>query len=100
MRFKDKKQEVAAMVEIVCLILSSGAVFLQIWILSSTIEAWFEGTTHGLVASVILSGVALLTCLLTAWTTTLDFTKGITEGRTWTYNPLTSFQKSKNDREN
>lgn len=97
MRFKDKKQEVADMVENVCLILSSGAVFLQIWILSSTIETWFEGTTHGLIASVILSGIALLTCLLTAWTTTLDFTKGISEGRTWTYNPSTSFQESRND---
>lgn len=100
MRFKDKRQEVTAMVESVCLILSCGAVFIQIWILSSTIETWFEGTTHGLVASVILSGAALLACLLTAWTTTLNFTKGITEGRTETYNPLTSFQKSENDREN
>ncbi|MCA9399998.1 MAG: hypothetical protein KC713_00090 [Candidatus Omnitrophica bacterium] len=93
MRFKDKKQEVTAMVESVCLILSCGAVFLQIWILSSTIEAWFEGTTHGLVASVILSAAALLTCLLTAWTTTLDFTKGITEGRTVTYQKTSSLNK-------
>lgn len=85
------------MVESVCLILSCGAVLLQIWILSSTIESWFEGTTHGLAASVILSGSALLTCLLTAWTTTLDFTKSIREGHSVTYNPLTSFQKSKND---
>lgn len=95
MKFKDKKQEVTAMVESVCLILSCGAVFLQIWILSSTIEAWFEGTTHGLVASVVLSGVALLTCLLTAWTTTLDFTKGITEGRTVSYNKVTDFKEGK-----
>lgn len=87
------------MVEVVCLILSCGAVLLQIWILSSAIETWFEGIIHGLVASVILSGMALSACLLTAWTTTFDFTKGISEGRTVTYNPLTSFRKS-DDTEN
>jgi len=83
------------MVESVCLILSCGAVFLQIWILSSAIEAWFEGTTHGLIASVILSGVALLTCLLTAWTTTLDFTKGIVEGGTVSYHKAADLKEGK-----
>jgi len=85
MRFKNKKQEVKNMVETVCLLLSGGAVFFQIWILSSALESWFENDTHGLIASVILSGVALLTCVLTAWTTTLDFSKGIAEGRTISY---------------
>lgn len=88
MRFKDKRQEIKDMTESVCLVLSSGAVFLQIWILSSTIEAWFEGSVQGLMASVILSGVALTTCLLAAWTTTLDFSKSITEGRTVSYNTM------------
>ena len=81
------------MVETVCLILSGGAVFLQIWILFSIIESWFRGETHGYWAAVILSGVALLTCALTAWTTTLDFTKGIREGRTVTYSPVHWFRK-------
>ena len=93
MKFKDKKQEIQGMIGSICLALSGGAIFLQIWILSSSIEAWFEGSTHGLVASVILSGFALLTCLLTAWTTTLDFSKGIAEGRTVSYNKITGLGK-------
>ena len=100
MKFKDKKQKIHEMIESICLILSGGAVFLQIWILSSSIEAWFEGNTHGLVAGAILSGIALLTCFLTAWTTTLDFDRGITEGRTLTYNPLTFFRKTKDAQKN
>lgn len=95
MRFKDKKQEIQGMVESVCLFLSGGAVFLQIWILSSMIESWFEGNTHGLIASVILSGFALSACILAAWTTTLDFSKGITEGRTVSYNKITDFKEEK-----
>lgn len=95
MRFKDKKQEIQGMIESICLFLSGGAVFLQIWILSSMIESWFEGNTHGLIASVILSGVALFACILAAWTTTLDFSKGITEGRTISYDRITKFGNRK-----
>ena len=94
MRFRNKAQEVKLMVETTCLILSGGAIFLQIWVLSWAIEGWFEGNTDGLVASVVLSGIALLTCILTAWTTTLDFTKGIREGRTQTYEKAARLDKT------
>lgn len=95
MRFKNKEQEVRGMMEAMGLILSGGAVFFQIWILSSAISAWFEGSTHGLAASVVFSGSALLICLLAAWTTTLDFSRGLTEGRTESYIRVTQDYKGK-----
>ena len=80
MRFRDSRASTIEMIETVCLLLSSGAVFLQIWILLSGFESFFKGQYDHLGASVILSGVALLVCGLAAWTTTLNFYKNGEKG--------------------
>ncbi|MCB9771556.1 MAG: hypothetical protein H6754_03315 [Candidatus Omnitrophica bacterium] len=85
MRFQNKKEEFAATVETVCLILSLGAVFLQIWVLISAIEAYLQGKYANLLPAVILSGIAFAGCGMSALLTRIDFLKGITEGRTKTY---------------
>ena len=74
MRFRDVKTETVQMVETICLILSLGAIFLQIWLLLSGLESFFRGEYDRLWATLALSVVALLCCALTAWTTTLDLT--------------------------
>lgn len=70
MRFKDQKSETAQMISNVCLILSLGAIFLQIWVLLSSVETFLEGNFEHLGAALLLSGIALLCCALTAFTTT------------------------------
>ena len=72
MRFRDVKSQTIEMVETVCLILTLGAIFLQIWIFLSSIESFLQGEYNRLWASVALSGLALLCCGLTAWTTTKE----------------------------
>ena len=71
MKFIDRKTETENMILVVCLILSLGAIFLQIWILSSSFESYLAGKTQTLMASLLLSGLALACCSLTAWTTFL-----------------------------
>lgn len=100
MKFSDKKIEAVRMIEMICLILSMGAVFLQIWVLSSALESYFEGRYDDLSASLILSGVAFLLCALTAWTTKINFMKGIQEGRTPTYTPFSLFKNKRNQPSN
>lgn len=58
------------MIENVCLILSLGAIFVQIWVLMSAVESYLEGETSHLLGAGVLSGIALLCCGLTALTTT------------------------------
>lgn len=74
MKFKNRHAENAQMIENVCLILSLGAIFTQIWILVSAMESYLEGKTSHLVGALILSGIALLCCGLTAATTTFSVT--------------------------
>lgn len=95
MKFQDKQAGIVGMVETVCLILSLGAIFLQIWILLSGLEAYFQGNPESLSGSLVLSGVAVFVCALAAWTTTIDFMKGLKEGRTVTYTGVTRFSKGK-----
>lgn len=74
MKFKNRQTENAQMIENVCLILSLGAIFIQIWILFSAMESHLEGESSHLMGAAVLSGIALLCCGLTAFTTTFTVT--------------------------
>lgn len=72
MRFKNRDQEVSATVVNVCVILSLGAIFLQIWILiAETNFVLGGGGAEYRWAGLGLSALGLACCALTAWTTTL-----------------------------
>lgn len=60
MRFANKREDFIRTVETVGLVISLGAVFFQIWVLISALEASFNGKFSNLFPSVILSGLALL----------------------------------------
>ncbi len=85
MRFANKKEDFLRTVEAVGLIISMGAVFLQIWILLSGIESFFKGNYSNLFPSMILSGFAFLACLFSIFLTKIDFLKGMNEGRSKSY---------------
>ena len=85
MRFKDWKAERFDTVTNVCLALSLGAIFLQIWVLIAGLESLLQGKHETLWASVLLSGIALICCALAAWTTLLNLHKGETDSRTPEY---------------
>ncbi len=85
MRFSNKKEDFVRTIETVALVISFGAIFLQIWILLSGIEAYFKGKYSNLLPSVILSGLAFMACGVSVLLTNIDFFKGMTEGRSKTY---------------
>jgi hypothetical protein len=85
MKFRDVRSETKKSIEIVCLLLSLGAIFFQIWILATTMESFFQGHKDRLLVGTILSFIAFCLCLLTAWTTGMEPMKGAEEGRTRTY---------------
>ncbi len=85
MRFSNKKEDFANTVETVGLMISLGAIFLQIWVLISGIEALFKGKYANLLPSVILSGLAFFACGMSVFLTQLSFLKGLTTGRTKIY---------------
>lgn len=85
MKFRDVRLETRKTIEVVCLILSLGSIFMQIWILATSLEAFFQGKIQHLLASVLLSMVAFGVCALTAWTTGMDLMKGSEQGRSKTY---------------
>jgi hypothetical protein len=93
MKFHDARKENRDAVELVCLILSLAAIFFQIWILSTSLEAYFQGHGNRLLPAVIFSLVSFLVCALTAWTTGMSFMKGMDEGRTRTYKKHTQFKE-------
>lgn len=68
------------MVENLCLILSLGAIFIQIWTLISAMESYLEGNFSHLGPTLALSGIAFACCILTAWTTTFDFSRKLRKG--------------------
>lgn len=74
MRFKDRNAEMMQSVENLCLILSLGAIFIQIWVLISAVDSYLAAKWHFLGAAMVLSGICLACCVLTAWTTTLNVT--------------------------
>ncbi len=85
MRFSNKKQDFMRTMETVALIISLGAIFLQIWVLLSGIEAYSKGQYANLLPSVILSGLAFAACGVSVLLTKIDFLKGMTESRSRTY---------------
>ena len=85
MRFSNKREEFVGMVETVALTLSLGAVFLQIWILLTAVEAYLNGDFKNLLPSVLLSALAFMACGLSVYLTKIQFAKGITQGRSKTY---------------
>ena len=94
MKFRDVRMDTKNTVELVCLFLSLGAIFFQIWILATSWEAYFQGHTQRLLPSVILSFFGFAICGLTAWTTGMSFMKGMEEGRTKTYQKQTDFKST------
>ncbi len=91
MRFANKKEEFTQMIEAVALLVSLGAMFLQIWVLFSAIESYFQRNYVNLLPSVILSGLAFMACGGSILLTQIDFFKGVTEGRSRSYQK--EFQK-------
>lgn len=85
MRFENKKENFVRAIETVALFISLGAIFLQIWILISGLESYFNDRHEHLMPSVVLSGLAFMACGLGVLLTNLDFLKGMSEGRTKTY---------------
>ena len=73
MKFKNRSEETSLMVGNLCLLLSLGALFIQIWTLMSAVESYLRGDYQHLGPAVILSLMALACCALSAWTTTFDF---------------------------
>ncbi len=69
MRFKDPVSENLEMRDYLGLILSLGAIFIQIWILSSSVHSYFLGNVQYLEEALVLSGLALSCCALSSWTT-------------------------------
>ncbi len=92
MKFRDVRLENKKSIEIVCLLLSLGAIFFQIWILATSTESFFQGHNQRLLAGVLLSFISFSVCALTAWTTGMDLMKGTEEGRTKTYHKDTQFK--------
>lgn len=85
MRFSDKREEFANTIEIVGLLVSLGAVFLQIWVLITAIEFSFKGVYSNLFPSVILSGLAFVACGFSVFLTNLHSFNGLMQGRSKTY---------------
>lgn len=90
MRFSDKKKEFVNAVESMALMLSIGAIFLQIWILFSAIESYFKAQYENILPSLILSAIAFLACGVSVLLTYVNFFKGMGEGRSHTYQKKSS----------
>ncbi|MCR4336351.1 MAG: hypothetical protein NUV91_00895 [Candidatus Omnitrophica bacterium] len=90
MKFSDKKEEFTHTIESVCLFMSLGAIFFQIWVLISGIEAYLRGNYAALFPTMILSGLAFLFCGIGVLLTNVDFLKGMAEGRSKTYQKKSS----------
>ncbi len=88
MRFIDKKAEFQQTMESVCLFMSLGAVFFQIWVLMIALDAYMKGVFHIVIPLTILSGLGLLVCGASVYLTQINYLKGITEGRTQTYQKI------------
>ena len=92
MKFRDVRTETKRSIEIVCLLLSLGAIFFQIWILTTSMESFFQGHNERLLGGTVLSLIAFGVCGLTAWTTGMEQMKGSQEGRSKTYHKDTPFK--------
>ncbi len=81
MRFKDREAEQLELRETLGLFLSLGAIFIQIWVLTSAMHAFLSGESDHLPAALILSAGSLTCCALTALTTMPAFLRMLTGGR-------------------
>lgn len=90
MRFSNKKEDFVRTMETMALLISLGAIFFQIWVLLSGIEAYLKGKYANLLPSVILSGLAFMACGVSVLLTNMNFLKGMREGRSKTYQKKTS----------
>lgn len=89
MKFVNKREDITSTIETVALLISLGAIFLQIWVLISAIETFLKGNFSQLFPSVILSGLAFLACGFSVFLTNIEFLKGMSEGRSKTYQKKT-----------
>ncbi len=85
MRFENKREQFTQMVERLGMVISLGAIFLQIWVLTNGVEAYLRGRDAILFPSMLLSGLALLACGVSVALTNLNFLKGLRVGRSTTY---------------
>ena len=69
MRFKDPVSENLEMRDVLGIILGLGSIFVQIWLLSSSVHSYFLGNTEHLEEALFLSGLSFFCCLLVAITT-------------------------------
>jgi hypothetical protein len=92
MKFRNASEETQRGIETVGLILSLGAIFFQIWVLATSLEAHLAGHDHRLLAYTIFSFISFLVCALSAWSTGLQIMKGSQEGRSTTYHKKTKFK--------
>jgi Ca2+/Na+ antiporter len=81
MKFKDREAEHLELKETLGLILSLGAIFIQIWVLTSATHSLLSGQARHLAAALVLSAAALGCCALTALTTMPDFLNYLTRGK-------------------
>jgi hypothetical protein len=86
MRFKDREAEQLELRETLGLILSLGAIFIQIWVLTSAMHTFLSGESKHLLAALILSGASLACCVLTALTTMPGFLRLLSRNRAF-YSP-------------
>ena len=73
MKFSNKREEFVQTVQSVCLFISFGAIFLQIWVLLSAIESALKGNDTTLFPNVVLSGLGFMACGVAVFLTNIDF---------------------------
>jgi hypothetical protein len=83
MRFKDREAEQLELRETLGLFLSLGAIFVQIWVLTSAMHSLLSGQTEHLLAALVLSAAALGCCSLTALTTMPGFLRWLSRSKTF-----------------
>lgn len=86
MRFKDREAEQLELRETLGLFLSLGAIFVQIWVLTSAMHAFLSGETDHLFAALVLSAASLACCTLTALTTMPGFLRMLSRNKVF-YSP-------------
>lgn len=86
MRFKDREAEQLELRETLGLILSLGAIFVQIWVLTSAMHSLLSGETEHLAPGLILSAMSLACCALTALTTMPGFLRFLSRNKAF-YSP-------------
>jgi len=69
MKFKDRNESERETKEILGIVLGLGAIFIQLWILSSSVHSSFLGKTEHLGASLLLSTLCLFCSVMAALTT-------------------------------